>query len=393
MFSEIENDECYKLMVLLAIEFPSENVKEDAKAILNRININRLYECALEHDMESVIYPGLVELTNGQLPEFWREKYLKRKVRIEYLIQKLEEVAEKLDSEGIPIVALKNGGIAAGMIPDKAKCPMGDIDTLVCKENFIKSHNIISEMGFILRFRSAYEEESLMQAFINGGTEYFLKGFNENPEGMWLEMSWRPIAGRWIRVDKEPKAEELMGRASYIQNSKIRLLSPEDNLLQVAIHTAKHSYVREPGFRLHLDVDRIVKHSNIDWDLFLKRVEDTGTKTAVFYSLDIARQLFHTPIPEHILSKLRPNRLKNWMIKGLLAKAGLLHPTSKKFAKSEFILFQSLLYDSTVDIFKVIMPSVNWLKDKYRFDSMILVPYYIIIRILDLAGIRKSKRE
>lgn len=391
MFSEIENDEYYKLMVLLAIEFPSEAVKQDARSILSRISITKLYECALEHDMESVIYPCLVELFNGPIPDYWSKKYNESKVRIEYFINKLEEVAQKLDAEGIPIIALKNGGIAAGLIPDKAKCPMGDVDTLVYKKDFINTHKILTEMGFCLKFRSDSEEEDVMKAFRNGGTEYYSKGLN-NSDGMWFELSWRPIAGRWIRIDKEPKAEELIERSRVVHNSKIRILSPEDNLLQVAIHTAKHSYVREPGFRLHLDVERIVKHSKIDWDLFQIKVEDAGTKTAVFYSLEIAKRLFHTPIPEKILNRLRPNKIKNWVITGLLAKAGLLHPNSRKFTKVEFVFFQIMLYDSISDLFKVIMPSAVWLKEKYSFDSTFLIPYYITIRLFDLVGLRASKR-
>jgi len=56
------------------------------------------------------------------------------------------------------------------------------------------------------------------------------------------------VAGRWIRPDQEPGAEELLARSISIPGSAARLLAPEDNLLQIALHTAKHSYVRAPGF-------------------------------------------------------------------------------------------------------------------------------------------------
>ena len=51
-----------------------------------------------------------------------------------------------------------------------------------------------------------------------------------------------------------------------VNGSNVRILAPEDNLLQVALHTAKHSYVRAPGFRLHSDVDRVVRFQSIDWN-------------------------------------------------------------------------------------------------------------------------------
>ena len=62
-------------------------------------------------------------------------------------------------------------------------------------------------------------------------------------------------------------------------------------MLQVALHTAKHSYVRAPGFRLHVDVDRIVSTQNIDWKIFENMVCKLRVKTAVYISLAMLRNL------------------------------------------------------------------------------------------------------
>ena len=85
-------------------------------------------------------------------------------------------------------------------------------------------------------------------------------------------------------ADQEPQAEELLARSVPIPGSAARLLAPEDNLLQVALHTAKHSYVRAPGFRLHTDVDRIVRRQPLNWEVFLTRVMSLEVKTPVYFS-------------------------------------------------------------------------------------------------------------
>lgn len=374
-------------MVLLSIESPGVKEIDTAKELLKDVDIDHLYNCTSEHEMDTIIYPNLIRLFDGSLPEIWHSKYAETKKQISFMIELLKTVSENFHKAGIPIVALKNGGIAAAMIDDMAKCPMGDIDTLVNKKDFIEAHKILLEMGFKFKFRSAFEFEDLEMAFIDGGTEYFY--VDNNDSEMWFEMSWRPMAGRWIRLDKEPKADELINNSIYAKNSKVRVLSPEDNLLQVAVHTAKHSYVREPGFRLHLDVERIVKLNNVDWDIFAEKVNNAGVKTAVYYSLLIPSQLFGTPIPEKVLRQIKPNFFKIFMIDYYLKKAKLLHPNEKKFSKVNFIIFQILLYDNIGDIFKVIIPSISWLKAKYNFKYNILVPYYLAIRLLDLIGIRK----
>ena len=391
MFSEIARNKYYGLMVILATENPSEIKKHKARELLRDIDLNMLFLCACEHDMESVIYPKLKELYPGSLPTAWDNRYIETKKRIEFMVLKLTQVADRLDEVGVPIVALKNGGISTAIMDDYGKCPMGDIDTLVNKGDFMKAHMILTNMGFTFKFRSEFEFEDIQQAFIDGGTEYFYIDKDDSSKQMWFELSWRAISGRWIRPDKEPDTEVLIADSKFIKDYKIRILSPEDNLLQVAIHTAKHSYVREPGFRLHLDVERIVKHLNIDWDLFLKKVEEVGTKTAVYYSLYISKQLYDTPIPDYILEKLRPCRRKDEYFHRALKKAQLLHPVENKFSKIEFIVFQLMLYDKFSDVLNMIFPSIYWLKERYDFRLSVLYPYYVIVRMLDLVGIRKRK--
>jgi hypothetical protein len=390
MFSEIKNDKYYSLMVLLATEQLSNKDLDIAKVQLNDLDIIKFYEIALEHDMESIIYPNLKLLNYKIIPQFWHDKYNSTKSRIAFMIDKLKEVAQRFEDKAIPIIALKNGGIAMEILDDYGKSPMGDIDTLVNKKDFLVAHKMLIEMGFKFEFRSEFEFEDIEKAFQDGGTEYYFKG-KENEEELWFEMSWRPIAGRWIRLDKEPKSEQLFEKSSYIKNTKVRILSPEDNLLQVSIHTAKHSYVRDPGFRLHLDVERIVKYYQIDWKIFMNKVDEVGTKTAIYYSLHIAKELFNTPIPNKVLDKLRPFFIKKWIIDKLLKRAKLLHPLEEKFTKIEFVIFQIMLYDQMWDIFRVIYPSSYWMKKKYGFKSTFLMPYFIVLRVLDLIGFRKSK--
>ena len=210
---------------------------------------------------------------------------------------------------------------------------------------------------------------------------------------MWFELSWRAVAGRWIRPDLEPDTDELMEDSYVLDDGCVHILSPEDNLLQVCIHTAKHSYLRAPGLRLHLDVDRIVSHKKIDWELFLKKVEKTHVKTACYFSLLIPSTLFGTPVPSDVLEKLKPNSRKEKAITTAIVNAGLLHPNEEKFSKLAFLKFQTALYDSVWDMCKVLYPSFGWYRERYNFQSPLLVPIYIVVRGLDLVGIRISKNK
>ena len=176
-----------------------------------------------------------------------------------------------------------------------------------------------------------------------------------------------------------------MGRSRVIKGSKVRLLSPEDNLLQVALHTAKHSFVRAPGFRLHTDVDRIATVENINWEIFTKRVVQLRTKTAVYFSLAMAHELLGTHIPHNVLKTLRPNRFKEKIITIWLKKVGIFNPDEPKWGKFGYIVFVSLLFDDVGDLLGGIFPPPKQLQAEYKLEQSWLLPFYYLKRIFNLA--------
>jgi hypothetical protein len=265
------------------------------------------------------------------------------------------------------------------MYPYLGACPMGDIDVLVSKRQFRQAHGILTEHGYELKFRCEFEEDSLEAAEHGGGAEYSVQ--LEGGRHLWFELQWRPVAGRWIQPDQEPKAEELVERSIPVEGSDVRLLSPEDNLLQVALHTAKHTFVRAPGFRLHTDVDRIVSTQDIDWNLFVKRVLELKTRTAVYMSLAMAKTLLGTPVPDEVLGKLQPGRLKIWVMQAWLERVGIFEPDAPKWSKPGYIVFVSLLYDSFGDFISGVFPDSDEMKEQYEFSSSFLLPFYHLKRI------------
>jgi len=310
------------------------------------------------------------------LPVMWRNEYAEVATRIAEYMGELDRIAELLSQRTIPLVALKNSGITRGLYPHFAASPMGDIDILVRRSDFREAHKILVESGYILKFRSPLEEAILDKAEQGGGSEYSV----ELPSGehLWFELQWRPVAGRWIRPDQEPNTDELIKRSRLIPGSHARLLSPEDNLLQVSLHTAKHSYVRAPGFRLHTDVDRIVRSENLNWEKFTELVLHLKVKTAVFFSLAFAHELLDTPIPDVVLKKFAPAKWKIRLLSIWLQNVGLFDPDGPKWSRLGYIIFVSLLYDDLNGLLMSIFPKPDTIDRHYRIDSRFgLLTFYI----------------
>jgi hypothetical protein len=345
------------------------------------INEDKLYTYASRDEVSSHI-AFILKSTDLKYKASWDNDFQKIDCRITILMDTLEEVALKLKEYSIEIVALKNAGIAKGLYINNACSPMGDLDLLVRTNDFRKAHEVIlNDLGFIFKFRSEFEDEDLDVAFRGGGTEYY-KIIDEHK--VWLELQWRPIAGRWIQPHNEPNGNVLMDNSISIKNSSVKILAPEDNLLQVALHTAKHSYVRAPGFRLHSDVDRVIRFQQIDWSHFGNLVLKLKLKTAVYFSLFFAKDLLCTPVPKEVLKKLRPTWYREIIIRYYIKKAGIYDQENKKFTRLGYIIFNLALYDTISENLKAIFPPFNSLKIKYPIKNKWQLPYFYILRLKDL---------
>lgn len=332
----------------------------------------------------SSIAAHALAITMGEenVPMHWRERYKEVNDRTLSYMNELEKVGQLLQSSNIALLALKNSGITKGLYPYFGACPMGDVDVLVRKTDFMQAHKILINSGYKLKFRSPLEADDIDDAERGGGAEYSVT--LDNGEHLWFELQWRPVAGRWIQQSQEPRSDDLVERSKPIKNSAVRLLSPEDNLIQVALHTAKHSFVRSPGFRLHTDVDRIATVEDIDWAIFTARVCQLKTKTAVYFSLAMAKTLLGTEIPDRVMESLRPNRLKVKIMNVWLERVGIFEPEAPKWGKLGYIFFVSLLFDRFSDFFDGVLPPKQQMKEQYGFSSSLLLPFYHSKRIVDL---------
>lgn len=357
--------------------------KDRIRELYSKHGEKPLFDEAKLNGVASIVAHALVEVFGQKnVSEIWLAEYETIDIRISAYMAELDKVASLLASQNIRLLALKNSGIARGLYPHLGACPMGDLDVLVDKAYFRQAHAILVEAGYTLKFRSPHEEDNIDAAEEGGGAEYSVT--MDGGEHLWFELQWRPVAGRWIQPKQEPQAAELVDRSIPIEGSDVRLLSPEDNLLQVALHTAKHTFVRAPGFRLHTDVDRIVSTQEIDWDLFLTRVCELRTKTAVFLSLAMANSLVHTPIPSFVLESLKPPTWKVELMTSWIEKVGVFEPDQKKWGKLGYMVFVSLLYDEPSDFARGVIPDSQEMKDHYQFTSTWKLPYYHSKRLANL---------
>jgi hypothetical protein len=360
---------------------------EKIKSLFEELGSNNLFKLCQHNKIESIAADSLIRCIGvDKIPGYWIEAHKDMNLRINSYMKELDNVSKILTDNNVEIVALKNSGITRGLYEEYAASPMGDLDVLVRKRDFRKAHKILIDFGYEMKFRSPLEELNIEKAEQGGGAEYSVK--LANGDSLWFELQWRPIAGRWIRPDQEPSSDELMDNSICVKGSSAKLLSPVDNLIQVCLHSAKHTYVRAPGFRLFTDTDRIIRECKLDWDEFVHKVTLLEVKSAIFFSLQLSADLLKTPVPEEVLINLKPSRWKVFMIFSWLYRVGLFDPDGKKWSKIGYIVFVSFLYDSFGGFIRSVFPESTWMKQKYDFTNSLLLPYFHIYRLINLVSKR-----
>ena len=355
--------------------------KDKLSKLFHLIGEESSYELCQTNGITSIAYYSLIQCEGIEMPRRWSEAFEKVEQRVSEYMQELDRAAGLLSDHGIALVALKNSGIARAIYPVCGASPMGDLDVLVDKKDFRKAHGILLGNGYDMRFRSPLESENIDSAERNGGAEYSVHLTSGNH--LWFELQWRPIAGRWIRVEQEPRSTDLIERSKSIPGSKVKILAPEDNLMQVALHTAKHTYVRAPGFRLHTDVDRIVRATSINWTEFSAEAKRLKVKTAVHLSLYLANTLLRTPVPQAVLDATAPSKLKKTVLIKWLLKVGLFYPNEKKWSRLGYIAFVALLYDDFFGLMNGIFPPLTYIKIAAAKEKKSVLRFYYD-RIIDL---------
>ena len=357
--------------------------QDELRALWEKLGDEQAFAVAQKNDATSIIACALSAcLDKKLLPAHWQEAYEKIQTKLALFMKELDRVGAALSKANIPLLALKNSGIARGIYHDLAGSPMGDIDVLVDMDDFDKAHATMLELGFTFDSRSPLGEKTVEAAKRSGGSEY--RYVLEDGSTLWFELQWRPVAGRWINESQEPKAKYLIARSVPITGSDVRLLAPTDNLLQVALHTAKHSYVRAPGFRLHTDVDRIVRRCDIDWPTFCREVERLAVCTAVYFSLALASHLLHTPVPDWVLNRLKPVWWKRKLILRSLLRVDLFNPDDPKWSRLGYIMFNILLYDSYQGLLRGLFPSVQTMRQRHGLKSVWALPFFYVFRMMGL---------
>ena len=377
-----------RLLVWALRDSRTKEESDELRALYGELGDDGAWDAAGANKVSAIVGHALMEvLARGEVPARWVTVHAAALRRTTAFINELDRLASLLHACGVAVAVIENGGVACAGFHCLGCFCSGDMDVLVVRSNLDEVDACLACEGYEHRTREGRIGDDWAGPDSNqrGWRVYFKQLDSAAP--FFLNVMWRPILRRWLPAGDSIPASVLLARSAPIDGRPtfLHVLSPEDNLLQCALHTASHSYVRGPGLRLQLDVDRLVRHARIDWNLFLERARQYRVCARAFASLALPRILFRTPVPERILYDLLPSTVRQTSILQRIARAGLFHGQGRQFGSGELFLFETLLDDAghLAGFTRALFPPVSWVREGWR-ASAFTFPYSYSRRLWDL---------
>jgi hypothetical protein len=249
------------------------------------------------HGTSSLLYQNLSRL-GGIVPspvlEALRQRYERNVYKSLFLARELMGILDCLERIGIDVIPYKGVVLSEVYYGDMALRQSGDIDLFVRKRDLGRIKIALRDLGYTTRL---FIPEEVLGDYVASGYEWV---FDSSAGPNLLELQWA-LQPRFYAVDFD--MEGLFQRAVKVTvaGRSVKTPSPEDLLLVLSVHAAKHVWGRMILLR---DIVQILKLGNLDWDRVQSRSRELGIERILGITLLLARRFLGAAIQAAIESSI-----------------------------------------------------------------------------------------
>jgi hypothetical protein len=271
------------------------------------------FRAAQREGVRAVLFDAIVA-ANLSVPEEILRRESQTSVRESMfhsvLVTTLQQILVALDGRGIKAVPLKGPILAERFYGALERRPSSDLDLLLLPEELDPAADALSPLGYRVEgghsgryFRAHHHHVHLLHATLP-----------------IIELHYHAYRGFGITM----RAEPLLRRAVAYESPrwKASVLSPEDELVYLAVHAASHRFENR-GWLYDLKL-LLLTHPHLDWSLAWRRAEELGVGAVLSLSCELLAKNFGVrrawqhvvpslgPVRAHAAGVLMPNRDHHW---------------------------------------------------------------------------------
>src|SRR5213593_462492 len=275
--------------LLLACCASDQKAERLQNARRGELDWERLARLADRHGVLPQVYSALAQA--GEAPcaalSGLRPMYERSVHQALWLTRELLRIIECFESHGIRALAYKGPALAQILYGNVTSRQFADLDILVSPDDLPKVRACLAELGYEASLKLPPREE---RAYIAAGYELV---FDLGEHRNLVEIQWR-ILPRFYAVDFN--IERLFDRAIAVDlcGRAVRTLCPEDLMLVLCAHAAKHAWTQLSWIR---EIGELSKSLQLDWDAIFNTAERFGICRILAVRLTLANNLLGTEIP------------------------------------------------------------------------------------------------
>jgi hypothetical protein len=305
----VSGPEFQLLLVCCGQSSKGERAERIREILHHPLDWERLVQLATDQGVTPQLYRALSAsaVAPANALQLVQKRYEANARQTLWLTRELLRILAHLEGHGIKTLPYKGPVLAEILYGNVALRQFSDLDVLIHAADVPKTKAALLELGYEPTLDLTQREE---RAYLNSGYEY---AFDSSHGQNLLEIQWQ-ILPRFYSVGFD--MDKLFARATSLSlgGRSLPTLCPEDLMLVLCVHAAKHAWVRLSWL---CDISELAR--SVDWIAIQKYARRLGVQRIVAVTFILANRLLGTamsnpvseqikedPELEHLVSKILP---------------------------------------------------------------------------------------
>ena len=278
-------------LLLAAISARPEKLDDWPGRLQQNVDWPKLLRLADHHGVSSLLYQSLFRMGDSAAPaqafESLRRRHDINVHKCLFLTRELVRVLDNLESLGIEVMPYKGVVLSQTLYGDMALRQSGDMDLLVHVSDLPRTKKNVRELGYTPQLTLS---EAAERAYVRSGYECT---FDHAGGRNLLELQWA-LQPNFYSVDFDLGGVFRRAVTVSLAGRQAKTPSPEDLLLILSLHAAKHVWGRLIWL---CDIAQITKRPDLNWDWITSQAKALGIERIMHVTLLLAKSLLGAEIP------------------------------------------------------------------------------------------------
>jgi hypothetical protein len=279
------------LCAVAGAELSREQIERIASLDFTAVDWQEFMRLAEHHGIIPLAARNLMEHARG-LPEgidaTLRSSYELNLKRGLWFAAELGRIVRNFDLQGLPVMPFKGPVLAQSVYGDPGLRSFSDLDLMISSADFERAKHTLAEIGY----RPAKQLRPAVARF------WLRNGYEQSFDGAagknLVELQWA-LLPHFYAVDLN--VEDLLARCGYsgVGGCQMRSLSPEDSVIVLSLHAAKHLWGRLIWL---VDIAETLRIKTIDYESVLLLAQDIGVSRILGVTFWLVKNLLQADLPE-----------------------------------------------------------------------------------------------